>query len=369
MEKMKLQIELNNRSYSKDVIYAAVSLRGGYTTRDYLVDDSLHFVSNCAFYNILFNYYRMTNETNGLHFDVQRAVSTVSFYKKQAEFIPALKCVLHTLFNHEYDSEKFQEAKQITKDNFAMRYKDGAFRSKYKGYEFSDLNKRFTLKQLIDDIEKLTYEEFIKITKTIIIPGNVCIYISGETGELDFSEISFEGYEDLFTHTVRIAGYGFDPYLRQNAYITNKARVDYNLIIEALDFLNSDCTNFTKMIITELLAQQIQAHEIDVWVDSLDSSIIFPSEQLQGYKSFLSIDTEKTYNVAHKNLLIKYASLLENSPEQFTIKASHMMSVGVYVDQYLEFLDKCSYELFMELCEKANYKITEAQIVLRKELR
>ena len=52
MEKMKLQIELNNRPYSKDVIYAAVSLRGGYATRNYLVDDSAHFVSNCAFYNI-----------------------------------------------------------------------------------------------------------------------------------------------------------------------------------------------------------------------------------------------------------------------------------------------------------------------------
>lgn len=49
------------------------------------------------------------------------------------------------------------------------------------------------------------------------------------------------------------------------------------------------------------------------------------------------------------------------------IALSHMMSVGVYVDQYLDFLDKCSYELFAELCEKANYKITEAQIVLRKE--
>lgn len=80
---MKLQIELNNRPYSKDVIYAAVSLRGGYATRNYLVDDSAHFVSNCAFYNILFNYYRMADEANGFHFDVQRAVSTVSFCKKQ----------------------------------------------------------------------------------------------------------------------------------------------------------------------------------------------------------------------------------------------------------------------------------------------
>lgn len=369
MEKEKLQIELNNRPYCKDMIYAAVSLRGGYTTRDFIVDDSIHFVSNCAFYNILFNYYRISNEANGFHFDTQRAVSTVSFCKKRVEFIPALKCVLHTLFNHEYDSEKFEEAKQTTKDTFALRYKDGAFRSKYKGYEFSDLNKRFILKQLIDDIEKLTYEEFIRITKTIIVPGNVCIYISGETGELDFSEISLEDYEDQFIHTVRIAGYGFDPYLRQDAHITNKAREDHNLIIEALDFLNGDCTNFTKLLITELLAEQVPVHEIDVWVDSLDASIMFSSEQLRGYKAYLSIDNEKAYNIAHKNLLAKYASLLENSPEQFAIKASHMMSVGVYIDQYLEFLDKCSCELFAELCEKADYKITEAQIVLRKESR
>jgi hypothetical protein len=369
MEKLKLQIELNNRPYSKDVIYAAVSLRGGYITRNYLVDDSTHFVANCAFYNILFNYYRMANEAIGFHFDVQRAVSTISFCKKGAEFIPALKCVLHTLFNHEYDSEKFEGAKQTTKDTFALRYKDGAFRSKYKGYEFSDLNKRFTLKQLIDDIDNFTYEEFQKIAKTIIVPGNVCVYISGETNALDFSEIPLEDYEDQFSQTVRIAGYGFDPYLRQDAHITNKAREDHNLIIEAIDFLNDDCTNFTKIIITELLAEQVPAHEIDVWVDSLDASIMFSSEQLRGYKAILSIDNEKTYDNAHRSLLTKYASLLENSPEHFAIKAAHMMSVGVYIDQYLEFLDKCSYELFGELCEKADYKITEAQIVLRKESR
>lgn len=369
MKKIKLQIELNNRPYSKDVIFAAVSLRGGYTTRNYLVNDSTHLVANCAFYNILFNYYRIENETNGYHFDVQRAVSTVSFCKKGAEFIPALKCILHTLFNHEYDAEKFEEAKQTTKESFALRYKDGAFRSKYKGFEFSDLNKRFTLKQLIDDIDSLTYEEFQKISKEIIVPGNVCVYISGETKELAFSDLSLEDFEEQFSQTVRIAGYGFDPYLRQDAHVTNKAREDHNLIIEAIDFLNNDCTNFTKLIITEMLAEQIPAHDIDIWVDSLDASIMFSSELLRGYKAFLSIDNEKTYNNAHKSLLTKYASLLENNPEHFVIKAAYMMSVGVYIDQYLEFLDKCSYELFVELCEKADYTITEAQIVLRKESR
>lgn len=361
----KLQIELNNHPYSKDMIYASVSLRGGYITRNFIVDD-LYFESNCAFYNVLFNYYRLVNETSGLHYDIQRAVSSVSFCRKKSDFISALADVLCMLFNHDYDSEKFDTAKINTREAFSLRYKDGAFRSKYKGYEFSDLNKRFTLKQLINDIETITFEDFVRIANTIVVPGNVCIYISGDCRELDFSMLPNEvcaGQSAL----VRIAGYGFDPYLRQDAHIINKAREDYNLVIEALDFLNGDCTNFTKMLITELLAEQVSAHEIDVWVDSLDASIMFSSEQLREYKSLLKIDAEKTYNIAHKNLLIKYALLLENSPEQFSIKASHMMSVDVYVDQYLDFLDKCSYELFTELCEKANYKITEAQIVLRKE--
>lgn len=365
MEKEKLQIELNNRPYSKDMIYAAVSLRGGYTTHDFIVDDS-YFESNCAFYNILFNYYRLMDEVSGLHFDIQRAVSSISFYRKKTDFLSGLAGILHTLFSHEYDSEKFNIAKHNAREAFALRYKDGAFRSKYKGYEFSDLNKRFTLKQLIDDIETITFDDFVRIANTLVAPGNVCVYVSGDCSELDFSMLSLQVYAEQ-SPRVRIAGYGFDPYLRQDAHITNKAREDHNLIIEAIDFLNKDCKNFAKLIITELLAEQIPAHDIDIWVDSLDASIMFSSEQLSSYKAFLSIDNEKAYNNAHKSLLTKYASLLENNPEYFVIKSAYMMSVGVYIDQYLEFLDKCSYELFVELCKKANYKITEAQIVLRKE--
>lgn len=367
MEKQKIQIEVNNRTYDKDIIYAAVSLRGGYIVRDYIVDNQ-HFESNYAFFNVLFNYYRLLEEMKGIHFDVQRAASTISFYKKRIDFISTLESVLNIMFKHEYDSGKFEEAKQITKEAFALRYKEGAFRSKYKGYEFSDLNKRFTLKQLINDIENISFEDFTKISKVIVVPGNVCVYILGQTSELDFSMISFENYVNK-SSVVRIAGVGFDPYLRQNAYVINKAREEHNLIIEAIDFLNVECTNFTKLIIAELLAEQIPTHEIDIWVDSLDASVMFPSEQLREYKSLLCIDNRESYNIAQKKLLVKYVSLLENSPEIFAIRAAYMMGIGVYIDQYLEFLDKCSYELFAELCDKADYRITEAQIVLRKESR
>ena len=365
MEKAKLQIELNDRSYGKDAIYAAVSLRGGYVTRDFLVNDA-HFESNCAFYNVLFNYCRLLEGVSGLHYDTQRAVSTVSFSRKKSDFMPALEGVLRTLFSHEYDPDKFNTARQNTRDAFALRYKDGAFRSQYKGYEFSDLNKRFTLKQLIRDLETITFEDFVSIANTIVTPSNACVYILGETGGLDFSELVSDAYADGAA-PVRIAGPGFDPYLRQDAYIINIARENHNLMIEAIDFLDGDCTNFTKLLVAELLAEELPVREADIWVDALDASIMFPSEQLIRYTPFLRIADENAYNTAHKSLLAKYVSLLENSPEQFAMKASHMMSVGVYVDQYLEFLSECSYELFAEICKKANYKITEAQIVLRKE--
>ncbi len=367
MKEFKLQIESNNYLYPKDIVYAAVSLRGGYVTRDFVVDDT-HFESNCAFYNILFNYYRLLDDAYGLHYGVQRAVSTVSFYKEKSEFVPVLLKVLQILFNHDYDEEKFNLAKQAARDNFSLRFKDEEFRSIYKGHEFSDLNKKFTLKQLISDIENINYDDFVKIAKTLLIPSNVNVYINGDTSELDYSLITLQE-DDMQLKTVRISGFVFDPYLRQDSHIFNIARRDSNLLIETFDFFNAEVNNFTKLLIVEILAELIPARTIYVWVDSLDASVMFFTDKLQSYKNLLVINDEETYNEARKSLLEKYLALLNSNPEHFAIKASQMMSIGVSINQYLDILNKCSYELFMNLNSEADYKITEAQIVLRKELK
>ncbi len=369
MEIKKMQIEFNNRPYNKDILYVAVSLRGGNATRDYIIDGNTHFVSNYAFYNILFNYYRNMNEVTGLHFDVQRAVSTISFNRNKAELIPVLREVLCSLFNHEYSEDIFQEAKQQAKDAFILRYKDGAFRSRYKAFEFSELNKCFTLKTLIDDIENIDFEKFCACANALLVSENISVYLLGDTNDLDFEGMKFDDCLETFLHDVRIASRGYNPYLRQEAYVINVAREDCNLIVEAIDFFNEDVTNFTKFLIAELLAELIPICDKDVWVDSLDSSIMFFCEELCSYKdAVLSYDINK-YMIAHESLLNKYAALLENNPEHFAIKAASLMSIGIYVDQYIDFLDKCTYEMFIEICEKADYKITEAQIVLRKEPR
>lgn len=364
MSKCKLQIEVNNRSYEKDEIFVSIGLKGGFITKDFLIDDQI-FSGSYAFFNVLFNYFRLTGKS-GLHYDVLRASSIISFSAKSQNLVAFLNESLHMLFNREYTKEIFEKAKLKTKEGFANQYKNGAFRAKYKAYEVSDLHKRFLLRNLISDIENIDFELFRAIASSLISPANICVYVCGDTSSIDWMEIqNIVPRHDC--KPVTIAGYSYNPYLKQEAHIVNVAREDINIIIEAIDFLNPDVTNFTKLLTVELLAEQLAIGDSDVWVDSLDASIIIISEQLETYKSALQEFKESNFDKAKRNLMTKYAVLMEKHPNLFSMKAVNMMLVGVYIDQYLSFLDGCSKETFAEICEKADFIITEAQIILRKE--
>lgn len=363
---MKLQIEMNNHPYDKDVIYAAICIRGGYITNKYIWGGEKLFVGNYAFFNVLFNYFRVVGEDAGIHFDVLRASSSISFYAKNADFVSVLNRVLHNLFNYEYTEENFVKAKAKTRDAFAKNYKEGAFRARLKAFEFSDLNKHFILKGLIKDIEEIDFETFKECAKTLLVPGNICIYILGETEKVDFQKLYLPWSGDAANYMVMIAGDKYSPYLRQNAHITNTAREEYKLMIEAFSFINDDITNFTKLLILELLAEQLPIRDVEVWVDSLDASLMFASETLREYKSLLIKPDKANFEANKKRLLEKYIILMEKYPEHFAIKAANMMSIGVYPEQYIGFLDTCSYDMFDEILEKADCMVSEAQIVFTK---
>jgi len=363
---MKLQIELNDHPYDKDLLYAAICLRGGYITKRYILEEKNIFVGNYAFFNVLFNYFRIIGEDIEVHFDVLRASASISFCAKSAEFVSTINRVLHNLFNHEYTEENFVKAKAKARDAFAQNYKDGAFRARLKAFEFSDLNKHFILKGLIKDIEEINFETFKECAKTLIVPGNICIYISGEMQKISIQDLYMPNDMKTVNHMVTVAGEKYSPYMRQDAHITNVAREEYNLMLEAFSFINDDITNFTKLLILELLAEQLPIRGVEVWVDSLDASMIFASETLREYKSLLIKTDKASFEANKKRLLEKYIILMEKYPEHFAIKAANMMSIGVYPDQYISFIDTCSYDMFVEIFEKADCIVSEAQIVFTK---
>lgn len=365
----KIQIEINNKNFNKDIIYVALTLRGGFITKHFILDSDRKFNGNLAFFNIFCRYFNCNYSIPGLHFDVQRATTAISFVTNKNEVIVKLNRIFNSLFKFEYNEKIFNTAKVSAKDAFILQYKDEAFRAKNKAYEFSDLRKHFTLKSLINDIEQIDYTMFKACVEAFIVPGNVNVYILGETEKISFDEIILPDMALIKNHSVRLTGYDFDGYLRQEAFVINVARENYNLIIETFDFFNPKITNFTKLLIAEIYAEFIGQREFDVWVDSLDTSIIFPSEKLRKFKDDLTVPPdESTYIAARERLLKRYITILESNPEHFAIRAASLMTVGIYIDQYLSFIDKCSFKMFEEILGKADFKITEAQISLRKEV-
>lgn len=366
MKKNRLQIEINDYPYPGNNAFVAVVFRGGYTVKHYLVNDTEEFEGNCSFFNVFFRYIELRSKMVGLHMDVQRATASISFGTKNSDVIEKLSGIFNILFDFEYSEEVFNHAKTATKEAFAQRYKDGGFRAKYKAYEFSDLHKRYSLKSLINDIEQMDYEMFCSCISTLVVPENIKVYIVGDYEKIELNRMVMPDLAKLPDHSIRLGGYALDGFLRQEAHVVNVARENYNVIIEAFDFFNANITNFTKLIIVEMMSNRVEQRSVDVWVDSLDASIIFSVDKLRKYKERLAITNVDAYEDAKKSVLQKYLAMLHNQPEQFAILAASLMTIGVYVDQYITFIGQCSYEMFQEIVEKADFKVTEAQIVLRK---
>ena len=59
--------------------------------------------------------------------------------------------------------------------------------------------------------------------------------------------------------------------------------------------------------------------------------------------------------------------LLETAPAWFALVADYLALIEVPIEEYIKFVQGCSYQEFREICDKADFKITEAFILLRKE--
>ena len=365
-QKARIEIEWNNRPYGDHLVSIALCFRGGDTTNKYIIDGKTVFRGNLAFYHVLFHYLRLISPFQEFRFDVQRAASTISFQTDENGCGQCLKEVLNAVYSNVFRVELFDKAYKTTKDSFLSNYKNGGFRGLYKAYEFSDMNKGFTLKTLLTDLEELNYDVFVDCANKLIVPGNTFIYITGNADEKEIRSIGTISYEEERNHQVLIGGVSYDPYLRQDANVVNVGREPVNYQIEVFDFLNKHFTNFSKMMVIEFAADCFVEKKPLIWVDSLDASIIFANEEPLRYKDKLLQMEESQFNVTKSNLLKQYLVLIENHPLLFAVKAASMMSIGIYVDQYLSMMSGITYEMFREMCDSGDIKVTEGQVILLK---
>ncbi|WP_426350411.1 hypothetical protein ACPWSR_03985 [Alloiococcus sp. CFN-8] len=364
----KIKIELNNEIYEEDSVYASIALRGGFITKEYLIDNESTFVGSYAFYNILFQYWRLTSIHAEIKYDVLRGRSIIAFKGKKNEYLETLKYVLDKLFNSEYNQEIFEEAKSISRSAFENRYKAGKFRGRLKSFEFSDLNKRFQLRELINDIEVIDFNTFKSCAETLLVPGNIYLYINGDVSEAEAINSTVEAVLPHRNHSVKVKNYYYDPYLKQDAHLLNLARENFSLTAVAFDFLNRGTTIFAKQAILDFKAAYLPYRDIEVYVDSLDASLIFENETLKTIKPIIhEVISEEQFDLLKKKILQKYLALLKNYPELFAITGAEMLVNDVSLAEYIAFIGSCTYELYCELCDRSDFIITEAQVVLKKE--
>lgn len=362
----KIQIEILNKDFEDKQVFIAVGFRGGYTSKRFIINDNEQFCGNLAMYNVLFNYLSDDPELNDMRFDVHGSSAFILCSTDTSNCADVLKKLLARVCNGDYSKTGFEEAKEKTANAFAAQYKNEEFRARLKAREVTDLNKAFTLKELINDIKGIDYDSFIKCMTTLFVTGNIVVYVVGNSEKIDLSGIDDLTKNEIKNGNVRISGFGFDPYLRQDSHVLNIARKNENIIVEAFDFINPETTDFAKQVILEIFAASLPCKNVEIFVDPLDAGIICEAEDVCSYKPLFSKLGKNEFNAAKRFVLSKYIAMMKDRSELFTLTAAEMLINGIYIEQFIEFVAGMEYEVFEEICEKADYKATEAQVILRK---
>ena len=363
---MPLRIETNDHSVKDGKIHAAIGLTGGFAAKHYWTDKEEPFVGNFAFFNVLFNYFRQSQAIPGAVYDVLRSTAIITLETTKEELPGTLSSAVMQLLKKDFSEALFDQAKNLTKEGFSSQYKHAAFRGLLKVYEVTELHKHFTLNELIEDLENITYEDFVRCADALLTRDNLRIYLLGDMKGIDAQTlVSGMQLEQMASHPVQLSGFIYDPYLKQDAYVMNLAREDVFINALTIEFLNENSMLSTHYLITELLAETLKEKAALASVDAHDASIVLESDHLGSLKEKIQPWTEELFSEARRSLLYKYLWLLENDPRSFVSKGASMLTQGIYIDWYLNWLDKMTYQSFQTEIAQNDTKINEAQVVLQ----
>ena len=367
---MRIEV-LNREGITDGSIYCAIGIGGGLLNKDFLVGDE-NFVSSYAFANLILNYIRTYYSDLEINAELLRSCEVISFTSRSAElFNSTLKKILGLLLAGEFQREVFDRAKTQCLNTFEANYKNAKFRALIKAYEFSDLHKKFLMTSYLDDLKDIDFSKFVSCAKKLILPSNICIYVLCNDVETITQQIkSTCDYKIKTDVIVSALSHEFDPFLRQDAHISNLARENATVIIEAFEFLNKSATPFAKYLVLDVLASALGESSVMVYADNSDASITVETEKVCSYKQAINRGLDKdNFERAKSRLLNNYVLHLKKEPLDFSIRAVELAFSGVFIDQYLSFLSQCTFEQFEEIIKNCNYIVSEAQIALRKESR
>lgn len=360
----------HEHAYKEENTFITVGLQGGMTTKEILRDQRERFVCNRAFFHIWSRYLCQSRKELQISRNVMSTATVLSCKSDRDNCYDTIGELLGTIFQTDYQETTFLEMKEQAEDAFEDKYKDVAFRAHYKAMEITDMNKEFRLQEFIDELQALDFMTFCKMAECFLTPGNIVVYVNGSFDAMtkDKGEMIEEQIPDE-THEIQLLYRNTDPYLRQDAHLAELSRENLNQTILYIDFLGKG-TLFSRMIWLALAAQSIHQRNVEINLDEGDSSITFTPLTLKEEKVIFTEGlSREAFPYMRKKLLRGYEELLERHPVIWGEAVTAYILMGVDIVELLEMIDKCSYELFQEIEENIKPKITEIQMVFRKEQR
>lgn len=364
-----IRMILNDRDCG-DKVYLTFTVHCGFCCRSvYFPDtDELREV-NQAFPNTFAHYitdYYLQNFQRSLTTEIFR--STVSFVLQTdtKHVFQDMERIHSVLFDLQPEESLFETAKEKTILSFSAKYKDAKFRALYKMLEFSESGKSFHYTKLAKDMQELDYKTFCDSMDLFVRPEHSILFLAGDASgllplpELNLKKRETNGDAPLFVFQEK------DVTLQTDCHFVKPDMEDYRMACVKFFFANSQISLTERYFLLSMLAGLMLQTDYDVNVDAADASILYWNRQPEELKyripDFLKSDETEA---CRKRLLASLNHTMENNPQKFYSLWGNLLMNGIELHEYLHLLETGTGQTLLDLYEKSDLFVREAQIILQ----
>jgi predicted Zn-dependent peptidase len=362
----RYDIEYNYNEYSDEKVYITLGFNIGVATKYFYINNKNAYTNNLAFANVFANYVRLLFEGE-LALNVDRTVTSISIGADKNTWTTKLMALFHIIFADSLDEKVFEDAHKLSLTRFEKAYKQGEFRAVYKAYEYADTNKGYKLHTLIEDIQNISFSDFLAARNNLVIPSNMCVYVNGCIGSV--SDEERETINDWIVKnkvTAAMGGRIVDQRLKEDAHLLELSRQNVNMDILSLGF-EENVSELDKMIYMVIEADKISGEGKTLHVDRFDSSIIVTTSEVLKLQNYLKRPaTQQQFDMTREGLLGKYNQWLEGNPIRFNMMAVELKLNGTNIVDYIGTIANLTYQNYEEIAKKIRPIVSEAQIVMRR---
>ncbi|WP_128215277.1 hypothetical protein [Clostridium manihotivorum] len=370
----KLTIQLNQQFYDEGDIYITIGIKFGFSIRQVFIlpreeIKELNQASGEVFVNYIALIMKEKHKIN-IKGNVKTGITYISMKTNKDSFDEQLTLLLKVLYEDEIDEEIFNKAKELAKDKFSYNYKNVNFRAYYHMMEFSNINKRFNLRNLTKDFLDIDVQSFKEFYENIVILQNSILFINGDLRNLNESN-AFNFIEGIKTQELYVAPITevINDYLQSDVHLVDIARENVSLGGINFSFFNEEVSITEKQLLISIINQVIFKEKGQVLIDEFDNSLVYFNSKLDIYSTkIIDYLNEESISNAKDRMFYQLAFILEKRPYLFNKYCIDLYSKGIDIDEYFGLLNKCDFEMIKDIYANGNLKITDAHLLYVKEV-